>query len=129
MSFERIFGEALSRTPINTGGAEPSIDMLSHALFADKVQEAKHNFLHRDMFGSMVEDDPLSVFRGDPLGEPLPGFGPSDVSVVEHLPERTPAQALDEILGADPSQELGLADLSGNQPSAQDFVRNMLRSS
>lgn len=130
MAFEDIFGAALNRTPDDrsTEGAAPSMDLLSKSAFVDVVMEAKHHHMHRDMFQSIVADGPLEVFSGDPFGEPLPGMGSTDMSVVENLPERLPSRVLDEVLGDDPSRELGLDLVTTEQPSARDIVRNLVRS-
>lgn len=132
MSFKDVFGAALNRNPEVTNTAEPSIDLLSKALFQEVVHDAKHDYMHRGMFQSMLEDDvyglsPLDMFQGDPAGLPLPSASGFDATVVENLPERTTGSVMDEILGANPEQELGLDLLSNTQPSVQDVIRNMLK--
>lgn len=132
MAFEDVFGAALNRNPEVTNGAAPSMDLLSKALFQEVVYDAKHEYMNRDMFQSMLEDDvygisPLDMFQGDPAGLPLPSASGFDATVVENLPERTPSDVMDEILGANPEQELGLDLITNTQPSVQDVVRNMMR--
>lgn len=130
MKFSEIFGPALDRTPddIAAQGVAPSIDLLSRSAFQDIVMDAKLHHMQKDSFSHIIADDPLMVFGGDPLGEPLPFGGSTDVSVVENLPERLPSQVLDEVLGPDPQQELGLDLVTNNSPAPSDIVRGLIRS-
>jgi hypothetical protein len=117
MTFEELISQAVSRDPDDGEAApQPSMDILSRAMFQEVLEDARHFGMHRNPFASMLSDleGGMSPFAGD-LPPPPPG-PPTDMTLVESQLGRN--DALDRALGA--VQDQG--------PSTADMVRDLLRS-